>query len=56
MLAEPHDGPTVVITHHAPSTSSIHPRVVGSRNPRGYARAGVNENAFFDPELVVDVG
>jgi calcineurin-like phosphoesterase family protein len=22
-------GPTVVITHHAPSTSSIHPRVAG---------------------------
>jgi 3',5'-cyclic AMP phosphodiesterase CpdA len=29
-LAEPHDGPTVVITHHAPSTSSIHPRFAGS--------------------------
>lgn len=25
-LARPHDGPTVVITHHAPSTRSIHPR------------------------------
>jgi predicted phosphodiesterase len=29
-LAEPHDGPTVVITHHAPSPKSIHPRFVGS--------------------------
>ena len=95
-LAEPHDGPTVVITHHAPSTSSIHPRFAGSLlnacfvskaqhlldgrrvrlwihghthdsfdyelngtrvvcNPRGYARDGVNENAFFDPGLVVEV-
>jgi predicted phosphodiesterase len=30
-LAEPHDGPTVVITHHAPSRESIHPRFAGSR-------------------------
>lgn len=29
-LAQPHDGPTVVITHHAPSRSSIHPRFAGS--------------------------
>ena len=29
-LAQPHDGPTVVITHHAPSLSSIHPRFAGS--------------------------
>ena len=29
-LAEPHDGPTVVITHHAPSRRSIHPRFAGS--------------------------
>jgi len=29
-LAEPHPGPTVVITHHAPSTGSIHPRFAGS--------------------------
>ena len=25
-LAKPHDGPTVVITHHAPSRASVHPR------------------------------
>ncbi|HKT28509.1 metallophosphoesterase [Dyella sp.] len=96
-LAEPFDGPTVVITHHAPSPRSVHPRFTGSPlngafvsdlealmggdrvvlwvhghthdsfdytvrgtrvvcNPRGYARDGVNENAFFDPRLVVDVG
>ncbi len=96
-LAQPHAGPTVVITHHAPSTASIHPRFSGSPlnacfvsraqhlaggdrvqlwihghthdsfdydlagtrvlcNPRGYARDGVNENARFDPGLVVDVG
>ncbi len=30
-LAQPHDGPTVVITHHAPSRRSIHPRFEGSR-------------------------
>jgi len=29
-LAEPHAGPTVVITHHAPSRKSIHPRFAGS--------------------------
>lgn len=29
-LAEPHAGPTVIITHHAPSRQSIHPRFAGS--------------------------
>lgn len=29
-LSRPHDGPTVVITHHAPSRQSIHPRFAGS--------------------------
>jgi Icc-related predicted phosphoesterase len=29
-LAQPHDGPTVVITHHAPSARSVHPRFAGS--------------------------
>lgn len=29
-LASSHAGPTVVITHHAPSTRSIHPRFAGS--------------------------
>jgi len=29
-LAQPHDGPTVVITHHAPSPRSINPRFAGS--------------------------
>lgn len=29
-LAEPHAGSTVVITHHAPSRNSIHPRFAGS--------------------------
>ena len=29
-LARPHPGPTVVITHHAPSRASIHPRFAGS--------------------------
>lgn len=91
-----HDGPTVVITHHAPSRRSIHARFAGSVlnacfvsdaewlagaartrlwihghthdsfdydlhgtrvvcNPRGYAKAGVNENARFDPDFIVEV-
>jgi len=95
-LDKPHDGPTVVITHHAPSTRSIHPRfessllnpcfvsraehllgesrvqlwihghthdsfdytVGGTRvvcNPRGYAQAGINENAAFNPGLIVEI-
>lgn len=95
-LDTPFDGPTVVITHHAPSVKSIHPRfegslintcfvsdseylmgadraalwihghthdsfdyqVAGTRvicNPRGYARDGVNENADFNPELIVEL-
>ncbi len=29
-LRAPHDGPTVVVTHHAPSAQSIHPRFTGS--------------------------
>ena len=96
-LAVAHDGPTVVITHHAPSPKSIHPRFAGALmnacfvsdaehlvgadraqlwihghthdsfdyvvngcrivcNPRGYAKAGVNENPRFDPDLMVEVG
>lgn len=95
-LAEPHDGPTVVVTHHAPSPRSIHPRFAGSLlnacfvseaehlldgaragwwvhghthdsfdytvngtrvvcNPRGYAKHGVNENAHFDPDFIIEV-
>ena len=95
-LGVPHAGPTVVITHHAPSRRSIHPRFASSLlnacfvsdaehlvgapraqwwihghthdsfdyvlngtrvicNPRGYAQAGVNENARFDPNLTIDV-
>lgn len=95
-LSEGHAGPTVVITHHAPSPKSIHPRFAGSPlnacfvsdaerlvdgsrcelwihghthdsfdyrlngtrvlcNPRGYAKGGVQENARFDPCLVVDL-
>jgi len=96
-LGQAHAGPTVVITHHAPSRRSIHPRfadsplnacfvsdaehlmgakraqlwvhghthdsfdylVNGTRvvcNPRGYAKAGVNENPLFDPDLMIEVG
>ena len=93
-LATPFPGPTVVVTHHAPSPRSIHPRFAGLPlntcfvsdlerlldghrvalwihghthdsfdyvangtrvvcNPRGYVKNGVNENAAFDPELIV---
>lgn len=96
-LAEPHSRTTVVITHHAPSPKSIHPRFDGSAlnacfvsdaerlidggraclwihghthdsfdylvngtrvlcNPRGYAKDGVNENAAFEANLVVEIG
>jgi predicted phosphodiesterase len=94
-LARPHAGPTMVISHHAPSMRSIHPRFAGSPvnlcfvsdaehllqgvdlwvhghthdsfdyrvgatrvlcNPRGYVREGVQENASFDPAMVVAVG
>jgi Icc-related predicted phosphoesterase len=96
-LATPHAGRTVVVTHHAPSPRSIHPRFAGSVinacfisdaerlidgaradlwvhghthdsfdyyvngtrvlcNPRGYAKDGVNENASFDADLVVEIG
>lgn len=95
-LDTPHAGTTVVVTHHAPSRRSIHPRFAGSLlnacfvsdaervagagraqwwihghthdsfdyvlngtrvicNPRGYAKAGVNENARFDPDFTIDV-
>lgn len=95
-LAEPYSGPTVVITHHAPSRHSIHPQFIdsimnacfvsdaehlidasrvrlsvhghthdsfdylvnGARvvcNPRGYAQDGVNENALFDPDFMVEI-
>lgn len=88
--------PTVVVTHHAPSPQSVHPRFAGSIlnasfvsnaehlfevnpprlwihghthdsfdywigqtrvvcNPRGYAKSGENENASFDPGLVLHV-
>ena len=35
-LAEPHAGSTVVITHHAPSPKSIHPRFAGSPINAGF--------------------
>ena len=95
-LAAPHAGPTVVITHHAPSPRSIHPRFAGSPlnacfvsdaerlidarrvqlwihghthdsfdyrvggtrvvcNSRGYARDGINENASFDANLLLEI-
>lgn len=95
-MAKPFDGPTVVVTHHAPVRGSINPKyandelctafvsdvsrlmgppvdlwihghchdsfdyeVNGTRvvcNPRGYPLAGGgNENADFDPGLIVEI-
>jgi predicted phosphodiesterase len=95
-LKSAHPGPTIVVTHHAPTRNSIHPRFAGSPlnacfvssaqellgrdrvqlwvhghthdsfdyvvsgtrvvcNPRGYAKEGVNENALFDPNFIVEV-
>jgi predicted phosphodiesterase len=39
-LAAPFDGPTVVITHHAPSTGSIHPRFTDSLLNACFVSAG----------------
>ena len=46
-LAEAHAGPTVVITHHAPSPKSIHPRFAGSL---------LNACFASDAERLVDAG
>ena len=95
-LAQSFDGPTVVVTHHAPSRQSVHVRFAGSPlnacfvsdaehlmgdervalwihghthdsfdyrvagtrvlcNPRGYVKNGINENAGFAADLVVQV-
>jgi predicted phosphodiesterase len=48
-LARPHDGPTVVITHHAPSPSSIHPRFAGSPINAAFVS---NVEALMDGERV----
>ena len=45
MLATPHAGPTVVITHHAPSRKSIHPR---------FERSLVNPCFVSDAERLLD--
>ena len=44
-LAEPHAGPTVVITHHAPSRKSVHPR---------FAESLMNACFVSDAERLVD--
>ena len=46
-LFEPHAGPTVVITHHAPSPKSIHPRFAGSL---------LNACFVSDAECLIDAG
>lgn len=44
-LTEPHDGPTVVVSHHAPSPRSIHPR---------FAESIVNPSFVSDAEHLLD--
>jgi predicted phosphodiesterase len=44
-LAEPHAGPTVVITHHAPSRKSVHPR---------FAESLMNACFVSDAERLID--
>jgi hypothetical protein len=44
-LARPHDGPTVVISHHAPSPRSIHPR---------FAESIVNPSFVSNAEHLLD--
>ncbi len=46
-IAHPFDGPTVVITHHAPSRKSIHPR---------YDGALLNASFVSDAEYLLDAG
>jgi len=46
-LSEPYAGPTVVITHHAPSPKSIHPRFAGSL---------LNACFVSDAERLIDAG
>ncbi len=46
-LAQPHEGPTVVVTHHAPSRSSIHPR---------FADSLLNACFVSDAERLIDGG
>jgi predicted phosphodiesterase len=46
-LAQPHAGPTVVITHHAPSRKSIHPR---------FADSLMNACFVSDAERLIDGG
>lgn len=53
------DGERVQLWIHGHTHDSFDYRLNGTRvlcNPRGYARDGVNENALFDPQLVVEVG
>lgn len=50
-LHEPYDGVTVVITHHAPSSISLHPRWSG--NPVSAFFASSLENLFGLPNLWV---
>lgn len=46
-LAAPFDGPTVVITHHAPSRRSIHPR---------FADSPINDCFVSEAEALMDAG
>jgi hypothetical protein len=48
-LSEHFDGPTVVVTHHGPSTRSIHPRFAGSPLNNGFVS---NVESLMDAQRV----
>src|SRR5579864_3804183 len=53
------DGARACLWVHGHTHDSFDYVVNGTRvvcNPRGYAQSGVNENARFDPDLVIDIG
>jgi Icc-related predicted phosphoesterase len=53
------DGARVRLWIHGHTHDSFDYTVNGTRvvcNPRGYAKNGVNENARFDPDYIVEIG
>ena len=52
-LGAPHDGPTVVVTHHAPHPNSVHPRFVGNDASPGFVSDLSDLIARHGPELWV---
>ncbi len=52
--SHPHDGPTVVITHHAPSYKSQHPRFAGSPISGGFCSNQEHRIQRWKPEGTLD--